>query len=309
MLRIMLMTCLILFLTADSNAEKCTGKAIELQVLGSGGPETQDKRASSSYIIWRDGKARVLIDSGGGSALRFGESEAQMKDLHLVLFTHLHADHSADFPALVKSSFFEDRTRPLPVLGPTGNALFPSMTEFIRGLFEKKRGIYRYLSEYLTGGADSYALQPKDLEIGAGDATEVFSSGGLKVFGLSVEHGPVPSVAYRIEFDGTVMVFTGDTNGNNKNMAVLAKDADLFVAHNAVSESAEGVERRLHMPPSVIGRIASEGQVKKLVLSHRMIRTLGREDETLESVQRHYKGPSIFANDLDCFPLQQKSER
>ena len=30
---------------------------IMLQVLGSGGPEMNDKRASSSYLIWIDGKA------------------------------------------------------------------------------------------------------------------------------------------------------------------------------------------------------------------------------------------------------------
>jgi ribonuclease BN (tRNA processing enzyme) len=57
----------------------------------------------------------------------------------------------------------------------------------------------------------------------------------------------------------------------------------------------------LHMPPSVIGRIAHEAGVKQLVLAHRMRRTLGRETETLESIKRHYTGPVAFANDLDCF--------
>jgi len=56
-----------------------------------------------------------------------------MKDLHAVLFTHFHVDHAADFPVLVKSSFFEDRTPPLPVFGPAGSSLFPSTTEFIKG--------------------------------------------------------------------------------------------------------------------------------------------------------------------------------
>ncbi|MFX9127707.1 MBL fold metallo-hydrolase, partial [Acinetobacter baumannii] len=68
----------------------------------------QTKRASSGYLIWRDGKARVLVDAGGGVALRFGEAGATMTDLDAILFTHLHVDHSGDFPALVKSSFFED---------------------------------------------------------------------------------------------------------------------------------------------------------------------------------------------------------
>src|SRR5262249_13580423 len=52
----------------------CTHKGVELQVLGSGGPELEDQRASSSYLIWQDGKPRVVVDSGGGSALQFGRA-------------------------------------------------------------------------------------------------------------------------------------------------------------------------------------------------------------------------------------------
>ena len=96
----------------------CPGSGPAVQVLGSGGPQTADKRASSAYLVWLDGKARVLVDAGGGSALRFGEAEARMADLDAVAFTHFHADHSSDFPALVKSSYFESRERPLPVFGP-----------------------------------------------------------------------------------------------------------------------------------------------------------------------------------------------
>lgn len=59
--------CLLwIWLTPINAAEVCGKSGIALQVLGSGGPELQDKRASSSYLIWQDGKARVLIDSGGG---------------------------------------------------------------------------------------------------------------------------------------------------------------------------------------------------------------------------------------------------
>jgi ribonuclease BN (tRNA processing enzyme) len=55
-------------------------------------------------------------------------------------------------------------------------------------------------------------------------------------------------------------------NGEGADLARLAKDADLFIAHNAVPERSTGVERRLHMPPSVIGQIAQEAHVKRLVL-------------------------------------------
>lgn len=282
----------------------CSGQGTELQVLGSGGPETQDQRASSSYLLWQDGKARVLIDSGGGSALRFGEAGARMADLDLVLFTHLHADHSADFPALVKSSFFEDRQRNLPVYGPTGNALFPSTAKFLRDLFDAKRGAFRYLSEYITPGAGSYLLQAHTIKPKKHAVVRVFSDAGLEVDATTVMHGPVPALAWRVQIDGLRIAFSGDTNGDNGNLEKLAAEADLFVAHNAVPEGATGVARRLHMPPSVIGRIAATAQVKRVVLSHRMLRTLGRETETLTAIARHYTGPTEFANDLDCYRLR-----
>ena len=58
------------------------------------------------------------------------------------------------------------------------------------------------------------------------------------------------------------------------------------------------------MPPSVIGAIAANAQVKQLVLSHRMLRTLGKEKETETAIRRHYAGPIAFANDLDCFAVK-----
>jgi ribonuclease BN (tRNA processing enzyme) len=59
--------------------------------------------------------------------------------------------------------------------------------------------------------------------------------------------------------------------------------------------------RSLHMPPSAIGRIAAEEKVRQLVLSHRMNRSLGREEETLALIRKSYDGPVHFADDLQCF--------
>jgi ribonuclease BN (tRNA processing enzyme) len=78
----------------------------------------------------------------------------------------------------------------------------------------------------------------------------------------------------------------------------------LFIVHNAVPEGAVGVERRLHMPPSVIGQIAGDAQVKHLVLSHRMLRTLGKENQTEAEIKKRFSGPMEFANDLDCFSVR-----
>ena len=123
--------------------------AHRLQVLGSGGPEVQDKRASSSYLVWIDNQAKVLIDAGGGSALRFGQAEARLSTLDVVAFTHLHVDHATDFPALIKSSFFESQRGPLPVFGPTGNHLMTDTEDFVKQLFHQNTGAFPYLSDYL----------------------------------------------------------------------------------------------------------------------------------------------------------------
>src|SRR5271168_1273669 len=143
--------CLKCQFVLSADAQTCGGEGVAVQVLGSGGPELQDKRASSSYLVWQDGQARVLVDTGGGSALRFGESGANMSQLDVILFTHFHVDHSGDFAALVKSSWFEDRKRALPIYGPEGNDFMPSTTEFVGDLFGE-RGVYRYLSELLAPG-------------------------------------------------------------------------------------------------------------------------------------------------------------
>ena len=289
---------------AGGETAQCGAAGVALQVLGSGGPELQDKRASSSYLLWWNGRARVLVDIGGGAALRFGQSGATVSGLDVILLTHLHVDHVGDLPTLVKSSYFEDRHDALPVFGPTGNSNFPSTTRFIRDLFAAPQGAFRYLSELVTPGQrGAYLLQPHNVVPKAHEVRLLFDDKDIRVAATTVVHGGVPALAYRVELGGVRVAFSGDTNGNNGNLEHLAEFADVLVAHNAVPEGAQGVERALHMPPSVIGRIAHDARVKRLLLSHRMLRTLGREEETLSAIRESYRGSVTFANDLDCFPV------
>jgi ribonuclease BN (tRNA processing enzyme) len=205
---------------------------------------------------------------------------------------------------LIFSSWFEDRKRPLPVYGPPGNDFMPSTTEFVRDLFSEPHGAWRYLSELVEPGAKgTYTLEPHDVAAGSKPVL-VFRNSDMVVYAVRVIHGGFPALAWRVEVGGKRIVFSGDTNGEGDGLTQLASNADLFVAHNAVPEGATGVERRLHMPPSVIGMIASNAHAKRLVLSHRMLRTLGKENETEAEIKRHFSGPIAFANDLDCFPLK-----
>lgn len=300
----LILGCALLFSFATAWAqETCSHPpGVQVQVLGSGGPEVQTKRASSSYLIWIDGKARVLLDVGGGAALRFGESDAQFTDLDVILFSHLHVDHSVDFPALIKSSWFENRSAVLPIYGPPGNKFMPSTVGYVRTLFDPVRGAYRYLGQFISPlGKNTYKLKPYNVVRKDASSGPIFSNERVRIFAAPVIHGPLPALAWRIEAAGKSITFSGDMSGDGGNLEKLAKDTDLLIAHNAIPENAGVVERALHMPPSVIGRIARDAQARSLVLSHRMLRTLGKEDATLAQVKKSYNGPVTFANDLSCY--------
>ena len=73
-----------------------------------------------------------------------------MSQLDVILFTHFHVDHSADFPSLIFSSWFEERIRPLPVYGPAGNSELPSMVDVVHAFFNSRNDTYRYLAVVLV---------------------------------------------------------------------------------------------------------------------------------------------------------------
>jgi len=269
--------------------------------LGSGGPELDDGRASSAYIVWHMEKARLLIDIGSGSMFRFEQSAASLNDLDVILLSHIHVDHSNDLPALIKASFFSGRNRDLYLYGPSGNKLMPSATNFVKKLFGQN-GAYPYLSNYLDD-TDDFRLLPQDVDATGKEEQLVLNNSRYELTALPVHHGPLPALAWRVKIAGKIIVFSGDMNNDNGRLAALAEKADLLVAHHAVPEGIHGVARNLHMPPSEIGKIAANAGVKQLILSHRMRRTLHQEHISTAQIRLEYKGPMQFANDLQCFRL------
>ena len=93
-------------------------------------------------------------------------------------------------------------------------------------------------------------------------------------------------------------------NGNYHTLETLAKDTDILVVHNAVPKGSTGVTTALHMTPDIIGQIAQKAHPKRVVLSHRMLRTLGREKETLREIRKYYRGSVKFANDKSLYRVR-----
>jgi ribonuclease BN (tRNA processing enzyme) len=275
---------------------------VALQVLGSGGPEMGDKRASSSYIVWVDGKSKILIDFGGGASLRFEEVNAKIPDLDVILLTHLHVDHTADIPALLKSAFFTRASGKLYIYGPEENNFMPSTEDFIERLFEDDKGAWQYLGDHIDGSA---RLQVKAHDVDDSRKVKtIYKQGDISIEAVSVHHGPIPAVAYRVNVGNKSITFSGDMNGDYHTLETLAKGTDILVAHNAVPKGSTGVAAKLHMTPNIIGQIAQKAQPKRVVLSHRMLRTLGREKETLSQIHKYYKGSVKFANDKSYYRVK-----
>jgi len=267
-------------------------QSIELQILGSGGPELS-KRASSSYIIWIDGKSKALIDAGGGAFTRFAEAEATTEDLNFIALTHVHIDHAADLPAFMKAGFFSERTKPLPILGTTAAGKFPNIKEYLERLFGSK-GAYAYMDDILTKESDSFQIVPHMFDQGYNS----HNYGDIIVGMAGVKHAQIPALAYCLSIGDKKIVFAGDTSGESEKLINLSHKVDYLVVHHAIAQHAGHYAKQLHITPKRIGEVAGKAQVKNLILSHRMKRTYDSEEESLKLIRENYKGNIIWAEDL-----------
>lgn len=283
---------------------RCREQPLALQILGSGGPVPDDGRASAGYLLWHEGRARLLVDAGGGVFLRFGEAKARIADLDAILLTHLHADHAGDLPALLKGGYFAERKRPLPIVGPAGADRFPATDAFVQSLLDAETGSFRYLSGYLDGRL--FALPTTVVDPQAPPST-VLSSDGLNVEAVGVHHGTIPALGYIVSLGSFRVAFTGDQSADSTAFVERIAGVDILVAHHAIPEEGSGVEH-LHRTPSQIAQMAQDAGVKSLVLSHHMKRALDDLMGSLELMRSIYAGPIEVGDDLGCYPLAPPAE-
>lgn len=291
----------------------CPTEGPALQVLGSGGPiaEGGDKaRAGTSYLLWIDGEPRLLVDAGSGSFLRFAQAGGKIETLDAIVLTHLHADHAGDLIDILNSGGFENRTKPLTIVGPSGGDRFPGIEEFVTRLLGKEAGAFSYNGGYLDGDEGKPLLEFVELSASQNRFTMQRAAETEEYFvaGWPVNHGFSPALAVQVHFLGRETrkdtLITGDQNAGSIIFETVfgeAKPHYLFAHH--VIPMGEGQPRGLHRNPEEIGTLAKALQPENLVLTHNMQRSLDRLDEGLEAIAKHYEGPVSVADDLDCYAL------
>ena len=270
----------------EEGAKNCGANDFALQILGSGGP-FGNGRASAGYLLWIDGQSRIMIDAGGGTFAHFGEAGANIADLQLLAISHFHPDHSAELPALLWP-----QNGPLTIVGPSGDKAFPSIAEFIDGLFGID-GVFRILND---------RFQFRTIEVDINDeASEILNERSVVVRSLGVPHGDVPALGFRVEVGGRSIAFSSDQNGTDPSFVEFVKDVDLLVVHFAGNEDGSG-RADLHAKPSVWAKIANEAEVGRLILSHLSINQ--NFESNLVALKEVYSGPLTIAEDLMCMPIE-----
>jgi ribonuclease BN (tRNA processing enzyme) len=270
--------------------------ALEVVVLGSGGPRAFG-RAGSSYIVVVGGRPRILVDAGPGAFLRIGELGLDLDKVDTVLLTHLHIDHSGDLAAFFNArALTSDGPITYRVFGPDGAGLFPKTSRFV-DLLVGDSGAFAYQKTF--GVRETFAVH--DLAISLDSArTKIVDEDGLVVEEIATHHGDCPSVAYRISHKGAVVVFSGDMDASAlPNLVQLAKGADLLVFNCAVLDPPRSPSQlyELHTPPRKIGEAARASGVKNVLLSHLAPDVEGKKAAVRKSIRASYAGPVAFAPD------------
>ncbi|HEY6255264.1 MAG TPA: MBL fold metallo-hydrolase [Xanthobacteraceae bacterium] len=285
-------------------AQSCVAGPATVQILGSGGPAINRDRASAGYLLWIDGQAKMLVDMGGGAYLRFGQSQAKLSDLALVAISHLHPDHVSDLPALLWLSQ-QQRAAPLPIVGPSGNSVAgpagndvaPDFRTFLARLFDDKNGAFQVLGGTLGGRGNGARLDVSVIDVTKAEPSMVFEGHGLTVTALGIPHANMPTLAYRVETRDGSIVFSSDQTGANPRFVDFARKANVLIMHLAI---AAGATSPLHAPPAVVGRVAQEAGVGRLIVSH-----IGQIDldAAIADLRKYYTGPLTIGADLQCTPI------
>lgn len=364
---------------ADNKHKPAVNKvkgSLSVMVLGSGGPiATAEGRASAGYLIFTDGKPRILMDVGGGTYQRLAQSGTNIKDLDIVLLSHLHADHTGDLTSVMKTIYFHNnlarnqaamqnvtlpgRTAPINIYGPSsstlppatpgvsypnGKLVYPSTADYTHDHYSIPRGgVEHYLKAFVAGISDdngpsnppipfgeeggpvsNFAYTANDLLSkvpGAPIETIMSTDDGLVITAIAVDHGPVPAVAFRIDYKGHSVVYSGDTGTKGRgpmhygqgNMARLSEGADMLIYDTAVMEMG-GLPRNplfhiLHTQPSLIAGVAKTANVKTLVLSHLTPVTSPRVDEIKDIIKdAGFTGKIKKAKDLKVYNLDDSDD-
>lgn len=245
-----------------------------LTVLGSGSIISHENRSCAGYVI-HTAAGLLLMDCGPGTLLRLQQAGISPTEIRTILISHFHLDHIADLLPVLHSRWLENgRGRPRTVIvGPVG--------------------LKRWFRRALRTSSWVRKLELQQIELGINH----FTIGDIGIDTCLTGHTKV-SICFRLsDAGGRVLFYSGDSD-DYRTLVTLSRSADLALVECSwpAAPAWEG-----HLTPEMAGKLASEGQVHQLLLTH-FYQPVVRDD-TLKEVASCYSGPVEVAEDLKKYAI------
>ncbi len=272
-------------------------------ILGvKGGPAIRPGSNMPTSILLPSAGQTILVDAGLGAAKAVCDQGVALPDIDTIFITHLHSDHYLELGPLIHTAWVSGRSKPIDIYGPSRlinywNAFLLSMEDDITLRIEDE------------GRADLAGLVScRTLEDGV-----TIPLDGIYVDVMRNEHPPIEeSFALRFEWAERSIVLSGDT-AFMPEMIDFAQNADLLVHEAMLVDGVDAIMRRQpnrddrlkhhilrsHTSAEDVGRIATEAEVRSLVLNHFVPDGFPEfNDESWETaVRKTWSGPLVPAKD------------
>lgn len=282
---------------------------IRVSILGSGSPWVTKAQASGSVLMEVGNPERdvFVFDLGAGSLANFSGLKVPVTSLKKVFFSHLHADHIADYVTLMGSYVKAGRLDPVEVWGGAsdnpawGTAAFVDLIE--QALAWDLASIKGFAPT--TGGTATAREVPFD-------RTEViYERNGVTITSFPVIHVLNGAVGFRIDYAGQSVVFSGDTKPT-KTLVEAAQGCDLLIHEtflpaetfallmNLPIEQARMVVDGGHTPAKAAGIVFDMVRPRMAAMWHCHVID-GFIEPVFEGVAGTYSGPATLCQDLTVF--------
>lgn len=244
---------------------------MELTVLGACGTYPGPGQACSGYLVQHNGY-NLWMDAGNGTLANL-QQHIPVTEVDAIFLSHAHPDHFVDVYPFFYALFNHPKRRnpQVPIYGPK------MVQERMCRLLTRRDG---------KGDFDSI-LPWQTFE--PGDSGDI---GPFKVTGFESAHS-CTNVAPRIEVDGAVLTYSGDT-GVHPALDKAAENADLFLCEASWLEDENSIPEPIHLRSREAAEIATRAGAKQLVLTH--VWPHNDMKKVYEQAAAAYKGPIEIAD-------------
>jgi ribonuclease BN (tRNA processing enzyme) len=275
-----------------------------LVLLGTqGGPliRSYKQTPSASLIVYKE--VPFIIDAGYGTTFKLRDAGINLSSLKYIFITHLHSDHYLDLGPLLYNAWISGLTQEVHIYAPKGikallNAYWKSNVYDI-GTRIKDEGRTIDIRKLITVHEIKAGILMTDTDV--------------EISAVKNIHPPVnESYSFKFKLGKKNIVFSGDT-AYCPALAAFSMGADYLIHEVMYPAAVDDIAKRRpnatkliasikshHTSAENAGRIATEANVKMLILNHFVPPDdkFLTDDIWLDAVKKTFSGSVIIGKDL-----------